>query len=131
MKALFKKRKKTLLDILYKNHSTQDSRVVPHRGTNWAALWLTAQIGRDAVLSKSYGRGYLTLPTLEFMGHFWDPSQCSLVELSHLIQFFCAECKGHGMEPALNNIQHKKIERKKKKKERKFNIVEQIFRTRA
>ena len=41
-----------------KNHSTQDSRVVPHRGTNWAALWLTAQIGRDAVLSKSYGRGY-------------------------------------------------------------------------
>jgi hypothetical protein len=39
------------------NHSTQDSRVVPHRGTNWAALWLTAQIGRDAVLSKSYGRG--------------------------------------------------------------------------
>ena len=40
------------------NHSTQDSRVVPHRGTNWAALWLTAQIGRDAVLSESYGRGY-------------------------------------------------------------------------
>ena len=40
-----------------KNHSTQDSRVVPHRGTNWAALWLTSQIGRDAVLSKSYGRG--------------------------------------------------------------------------
>jgi hypothetical protein len=39
------------------NHYTQDSRVVPHRGTNWAALWLTAQIGRDAVLSKSYGRG--------------------------------------------------------------------------
>jgi hypothetical protein len=42
-----------------KNHSTQDSRVVPHRGTNWAALWLTAQIRRDAVLSESYGRGYL------------------------------------------------------------------------
>ena len=41
-----------------KNHSTQDSRVVPHRGTNWAALRLTAQIERDAVLSKSYGRGY-------------------------------------------------------------------------
>ena len=40
-----------------KNHSTQDSRVVPHRGTNWAALWLTAQIRRDAVLSESYGRG--------------------------------------------------------------------------
>lgn len=40
-----------------KNHGTQDSRVVPHRGTNWAALWLTVQIKRDAVLSKSYGRG--------------------------------------------------------------------------
>jgi hypothetical protein len=40
-----------------KNHGTQDSRVVPHRGTNWAALWLTAQIGRDAVFSESYGRG--------------------------------------------------------------------------
>jgi hypothetical protein len=39
------------------NHSTQDSRVVPHHGTNWAALWLTAQIRRDAVLSESYGRG--------------------------------------------------------------------------
>ena len=44
-----------------KNHSTQDSRVVPHRGTNWAALWLTAQIKRDAVLSESYGRGYYVL----------------------------------------------------------------------
>ena len=30
--------------------------MVPHRGTNWAALRLTAQIGRDAVLSESYGR---------------------------------------------------------------------------
>jgi hypothetical protein len=40
-----------------KNHGTQDSRVVPHRGTNWAALRLTTQIERDAVLSKSYGRG--------------------------------------------------------------------------
>ena len=40
-----------------KNHSTQDSHVVPHHGTNWAALRLTAQIGRDAVLSESYGRG--------------------------------------------------------------------------
>ena len=42
---------------MQQNHSTQDSRVVPHRGTNWAALWLTLQIGRDAVLSESYGRG--------------------------------------------------------------------------
>ena len=29
----------------------------PHHGTNWAALWLTSQIRRDVVLSKSYGRG--------------------------------------------------------------------------
>lgn len=42
-----------------KNHGTQDSHVVPHHGTNWAALWLTSQIRRDAVLSKSYGRGWL------------------------------------------------------------------------
>ena len=42
-----------------KNHSTQDSHVVPHHGTNWAALRLTSQIGRDAVLSESYGRGCL------------------------------------------------------------------------
>jgi hypothetical protein len=40
-----------------KNHSTQDSHVVPHHGTDWAALWLTTQIKRDAVLSKSYGHG--------------------------------------------------------------------------
>lgn len=48
------------LDLLKrekKNHSTQGSHVVPHHGTNWAALWLTSQIRRDAVVSKSYGRG--------------------------------------------------------------------------
>jgi hypothetical protein len=57
-----------------KNHSTQDSRVVPHRGTNWAALWLTAQIGRDAVLSKSYGRGYRYGPRGPFdSGFLWRP----------------------------------------------------------
>ena len=49
--------KKPYLTNKHKNHSTQDSRVVPHRGTNWAVLWLTLQIGRDAVLSESYGRG--------------------------------------------------------------------------
>jgi hypothetical protein len=53
-----KKKQKTKKKTKKKNHSTQDSRVVPHRGTNWAALWLTAQIGRDAVLSESYGRGW-------------------------------------------------------------------------
>ena len=53
-----------------KNHSTQDSRVVPHRGTNWAALRLTAQIGRDAVLSKSYGRGYNLVPKYVYLDTF-------------------------------------------------------------
>ena len=33
-----------------------DSYVVPHHSTNMSAPWLTAQIGRDAVLSESYGR---------------------------------------------------------------------------
>jgi hypothetical protein len=55
------------LDPKKKNHSTQDSRVVPHRGTNWAALWLTAQIRRDAVLSESYGRGHHTTFPTDFM----------------------------------------------------------------
>jgi hypothetical protein len=50
-----------------KNHSTQDSRVVPHRGTNWAALCLTAQIRRDAVHSESYGRGYSQHPNPIFI----------------------------------------------------------------
>ena len=57
----------TLARATKKNHSTQDSRVVPHRGTNWAALWLTSQIGRDAVLSESYGRGWMIQWLQEFM----------------------------------------------------------------
>jgi hypothetical protein len=36
-----------------------DSCVVPHRSTNRAVLWLTAQIRRDAVLSESYGRRHV------------------------------------------------------------------------
>ena len=61
-----KKKKKNI-----QNHSTQDSRVVPHRGTNWAALWLTAQIRRDAVFSKSYGRGYLQFLKTLLKGYSW------------------------------------------------------------
>ena len=57
-----------------KNHGTQDSRVVPHRGTNWAALRLTAQIGRDAVLSKSYGRGYPFHLSNPFVCHLQNAS---------------------------------------------------------
>ena len=33
----------------------QYSHVVPHRSTDWAVRCLTLQIGRDAVLSSSYG----------------------------------------------------------------------------
>ena len=55
-----------------KNHNTQDSRVVPHRGTNWAAPWLTSQIGRDAVLSRSYGRGYLLRFSGPYVPYFLD-----------------------------------------------------------
>ena len=55
------------------NHSTQDSRVVPHRGTNWAAPWLTSQIGRDAVLSRSYGRGYLPHRSSAYKPSFLHP----------------------------------------------------------
>ena len=32
--------------------------MVPHSGTNWAVHSLIAQIGRDAMFSMSYGRGY-------------------------------------------------------------------------
>jgi hypothetical protein len=48
--------------------------VVPHRGTNWAAPWLTSQIGRDAVLSRSYGRGYLPSLSVVYVLHAQDPS---------------------------------------------------------
>ena len=64
------------------NHSTQDSHVVPHHGTNWAALRLTAQIGRDAVLSESYGRGCLysvpqpILPSLREGGRPSKSARC-------------------------------------------------------
>ena len=47
--------------------------MVPHRGTNWAALWLTAQIGRDAVLSESYGRGYQYCTSADYMRPFGPP----------------------------------------------------------
>lgn len=46
-----------------------DSCVVPHRSTNRAALWLTAQIGRDAVVSESYGRRQQDVLGSAFMAH--------------------------------------------------------------
>ena len=45
--------------------------MVPHRGTNWAALRLTAQIGRDAVLSKSYGRGWKYDHAKEYIPNYY------------------------------------------------------------
>ena len=51
-------RRKEISDVNEKKLTAapMDSCVVPHRSTNRAALWLTAQIRRDAVLSESYGR---------------------------------------------------------------------------
>ena len=46
-----------------------DSCVVPHRSTNRAVLWLTAQIRRDAVLSESYGRRHLFPSKSGYMLH--------------------------------------------------------------
>ena len=40
-----------------KNHSTQDSHVVPHRATNWAIIDLASQSGRDGAFFDFYGRG--------------------------------------------------------------------------
>ena len=48
--------------------------MVPHRGTNWAAPWLTSQIGRDAVLSRSYGRGYLLRFSAPYLSYFSGPT---------------------------------------------------------
>ena len=48
--------------------------MVPHRGTNWAAPWLTSQIGRDAVLSRSYGRGYLSCFLAPYLSYFSGPT---------------------------------------------------------
>jgi hypothetical protein len=46
-----------------------DSCVVPHRSTNRAVLWLTAQIGRDAVLSESYGRRQQTRLSTRYIAY--------------------------------------------------------------
>ena len=45
-----------------KNHSTQDSHVVPHRATNWAIIDLASQSGRDGAFFDFYGRGYKAEP---------------------------------------------------------------------
>lgn len=41
-----------------KNRSIEDSQVVPYLSTNSTITDLTSQIGRDAVLSSVYGRGW-------------------------------------------------------------------------
>ena len=62
--------------------------MVPHRGTNWAAPWLTSQIGRDAVLSRSYGRGYLSLSSAGHKPHFLEQvRECSTTRIKHLILY--------------------------------------------
>lgn len=74
------------------NHSTQDSRVVPHRGTNWAVLWLTLQIGRDAVLSESYGRGYTLSSHCAYKAFFLGP---------YLTKTQALRCTHHGFSKLL------------------------------
>ena len=67
--------------MIIKNHSTQDSHVVPHHGTNWAALWLTVQIRRDAVLSESYGRGYCYCSALTYIPMFMSHYRLVVIEI--------------------------------------------------
>ena len=111
-----------------KNHSTQDSHVVPHHGTNWAALRLTAQIGRDAVLSESYGRGcWYTGPQAKYPSPRLPPPAA---------RPRTAPTRGRGRGRAQGSFAQKRPALKrarKKKKERSSSLeeVEQIFRTRA
>ena len=51
-----KKKKKKKEKKEKKNYSTRASHVLPDRTTDQAGTCLTSQIGRDAVLSRSYGR---------------------------------------------------------------------------
>ena len=107
-----------------KNHSTQDSHVVPHHGTNWAALRLTAQIGRDAVLSESYGRGYWYL-------HPGDKSHSHRApRRSEPKQTGGARCP-QGARPLHRGPALKRRANKGKKEEEFNRKVKQIFRTRA
>ena len=47
-----------------KDYGTQYSRVVPHHSTDWADTSLTSEIGRDPVLSSTYGRRH------QFSAHY-------------------------------------------------------------
>ena len=105
--------------VCVQNHSTQDSHVVPHHGTNWAALRLTAQIGRDAVLSESYGRGYCS----------YCPAAKSPNPRRPAPQTHRARCP-QGSAPPSRACPKAKSEQKKREEESNRK-VEQIFRTRA
>lgn len=54
--ATWLREKKKLLGKTKKNYSNQYSHVVPHHSTDWSRCCLTAEIGRDPVLSTLYGR---------------------------------------------------------------------------
>jgi hypothetical protein len=95
--------------------------VVPHHGTNWAALRLTAQIGRDAVLSESYGRGYWY-----YLPQATCPPSRSPVGPSLPPATAARKVRPLIREPAL-----KRRASKRKKEEESNQKVEQIFRTRA
>ena len=51
-----KEKKKKKKKRKQKNYSNQYSHVVPHHSTDWSRYCLTAEIGRDPVLSILYGR---------------------------------------------------------------------------
>ena len=50
-----------------KKNNTRDSNVVPHRSTNLARTCLTSLSGREAVLSRWYGRSYLLCHKTKFI----------------------------------------------------------------
>ena len=50
------RQKKKIVQQKKKTFDTQDSRVVPHRSTDWAQPCLTSQFGWDAVYPRWYDR---------------------------------------------------------------------------
>lgn len=68
----------------------QYSHVVPHRSTDWAVRCLTLQIGRDAVLSSSYGSNWKSL----FPARIRPPHLgiCRFCALRNLQNTFFVDC---------------------------------------
>ena len=82
--------------------------MVPHHGTNRAALWLTAQIRRDAVLSEPYGRG---------CGMF---SMVSYVLLCHKDRWNWGEKKSQ--PEVVSKVKMPTLEKRQSREKREFNL---------